>query len=61
VEAACRIGLTGPIRSPRYAHLQPILATGQDKTGPVRPPREEHVEHGGLVRGASYYAEGGAK
>lgn len=61
VEAACRIGLTGPTRSPRYAHLQPILATGQDKTGPVRPPREEHVEHGGLVRGASYYAEGGAK
>jgi len=61
VEAACRIGLAGPIRSPRYAHLQPILATGQDKTGPERPPREEHVEHGGLVRGASYYAEGGAK
>ena len=53
--------LAGPIRSPRYAHVQPILATSQDKTAELRPPREELVEHGGYVRGASYYAEGGAK
>lgn len=61
VEAACRIALAGPVRSPRYAHVQPILATNQDKAAGVRPPREELVEHGGYVRGASYYAEGGAK
>ncbi|MGO1699884.1 MAG: IS21 family transposase [Micrococcaceae bacterium] len=55
VEAACRLALAGPVRSPRYAHLQPILATGQDH---ARPAREEPVEHGGYVRGASYYAGG---
>ena len=60
VEAACRLALTGKVRSPRYAHLQPILATGQDKMAELRPPREEAVEHGGYVRGADYYA-GGAK
>lgn len=55
VEAACRITLAGPVRSPRYAHVQPILATGQDR---ARPARTEPVEHGGYVRGASYYAGG---
>jgi hypothetical protein len=30
VEAACELALRGPIRSPRYAHLRPILDTGQD-------------------------------
>ncbi|MDV8001435.1 IS21 family transposase [Rhodococcus sp. IEGM 1408] len=64
VEAACRIALAGPIRSPRYAHLRPILETGQDKpaapTGRAggRPPAEET---GGYVRGADYYAAGGAR
>lgn len=58
VEAACRIGLAGPVRSPRYAHLKPILATGQDKAAELRPPREQGLEHGGYVRGASYYAGG---
>jgi len=60
VEAACRLALAGPVRSPRYAHLQPVLATGQDQAAGLRPPREEAVEHGGYVRGADYYA-GGAK
>ncbi|WP_182357227.1 IS21 family transposase [Tomitella gaofuii] len=60
VEAACALALTGRIRSPRYAHLQPILATGQDKTATLRPPREEPAEDGGFVRGADYYA-GGAR
>lgn len=60
VEAACRLALTGKVRSPRYAHLQPILATGQDKMADLRPPRQEAVETGGYVRGADYYA-GGAK
>lgn len=55
VEAACRIALTGPVRSPRYAHVHPILATGQDHT---RADEAQPVEHGGYVRGASYYAGG---
>lgn len=58
VEAACALALTGRIRSPRYAHLHPILATGQDKTAQLRPPREEPAEQGGYVRGADYYAGG---
>lgn len=58
VEAACALALTGPVRSPRYAHVQPILATGQDKTAALRPPREEPDEIGGYVRGADYYARG---
>ncbi|WP_217995866.1 Mu transposase domain-containing protein [Kribbia dieselivorans] len=58
VEAAARLALAGPVRSPRYAHLHPILATGQDKTAGHRPPREEPVEVGGYVRGADYYAGG---
>lgn len=60
VEAACRLALAGRVRSPRYAHLQPILATEQDKAAGFRPPRDEPAEHGGFVRGAEYYA-GGAK
>jgi hypothetical protein len=52
--------LLGRVRSPRYAHLQPILATEQDKAAGLRPPRNEPAEHGGYVRGADYYA-GGAK
>jgi transposase len=60
VEAACRLALAGRVRSPRYAHLQPILATEQDKAAGLRPPRNEPAEHGGYVRGADYYA-GGAK
>lgn len=60
VEAASQLALTGRVRSPRYAHLQPILATGQDKTAGLRSPREEPAEEGGFVRGADYYA-GGAK
>ncbi|MGH8987721.1 MAG: IS21 family transposase [Acidimicrobiales bacterium] len=56
VEAACELALAGPVRSPRYAHLRPILDTGQDKTGgPVDPPAHEA---GGYVRGGDYYAGG---
>lgn len=58
VEAACRIALAGHVRSPRYVHLHPILATGQDQAARQRPPREEPVEEGGFVRGAGYYAGG---
>ncbi|SDC10582.1 Integrase core domain-containing protein, partial [Raineyella antarctica] len=58
VEAACRLALAGRVRSPRYAHLAPILATGQDQAAGLRPQRTEPVEDGGYVRGASYYAGG---
>ena len=61
VEAACALALVGRIRSPRYAHLEPLLATGQDKTASLRPPLEEPAEVGGFVRGADYYAGGGAR
>jgi transposase len=56
VEAACELALRGPIRSPRYAHLRPILDTGQDKTGNV--PDESEADDGGYVRGSAYYAGG---
>lgn len=60
LEVACGLALAGPVRSPRYVHIQPLLATGQDKTAGLRPPREEVAEEGGYVRGAEYYA-GGAR
>lgn len=64
VEAACRIALAGPIRSPRYAHLRPILETGQDT--PAAPTGRAGgqplaAETGGYVRGADYYAAGGTR
>ena len=60
VEEACRLALIR-VRSPRYAHLRPILQTGQDTTGPT-PPRHgpQAGEPSGYVRGADYYA-GGAR
>jgi transposase len=62
LEAACQIALDSRIRSPRYAHLRPILETGQDQTG-SRPPGSEPEstqgsEAAGYVRGADYYAGG---
>ena len=56
VEAACRIALAR-VRSPRYAHLRPILDTGQDQPG--RRPDPVGVAAAGYVRGADYY--GGAR
>lgn len=61
VEAVSARALAGRIRSPRYAHLEPLLATGQDKTASLHPRLEEPAEVGGFVRGADYYAGGGAK
>lgn len=58
VEAACALALKGRIRSPRYSHLHPILATGQDKV-PVGAPLEAQQEaSGGFVRGSDYYIGG---
>lgn len=61
VEAACQIALAR-LRSPRYAHLRPILETGQDQTGRRIPRFEPDVEDEpvGYVRGGDYYA-GGAR
>lgn len=54
VEAACALALTGRVRSPRYAHLRPILDTGQDQAKRL----VEAVDDGGYVRGGDYYAGG---
>ena len=57
IEAAAGVALAR-VRSPRYAHLRPILETKQDDPGnrdawatPGTPP-----EPTGYVRGADYYA-----
>ena len=55
LEAACALALRGPVRSPRYAHLRPILDTGQDKTGQAPEPESDD---GGYIRGSAYYAGG---
>ncbi len=60
LEAASRIALSAGIRSPRYAHLAPILATGQDKRRPDHTPPPAESTDAGFVRGADYYA-GGAR
>ncbi|MGP5733043.1 IS21 family transposase [Arthrobacter rhombi] len=57
VEAACLLALRGQIRSPRYAHLRPILETRQDQAAPPQDARGP-AEAGGYVRGADYYAGG---
>ena len=61
VEAASRIALGSRVRSPRYAHLRPILESGQDQVGRRRPtfaPPEPGSAPAGYVRGADYYAGG---
>lgn len=60
VEAACELALRGPVRTIRYAHLRPILDTGQDKTGQDPGPVVDDSSGGGYVRGSHYYA-GGAR
>lgn len=60
VERACEIALERRVRSPRYAHLKPLLESGQDQVS-KRHPRFEPVtsqtaEPAGYVRGADYYA-----
>ena len=62
VDTACRIALASRVRSPRYAHLRPILESGQDQPGRGRPGHEtaDPLASAGYVRGADYYA-GGAR
>lgn len=64
VEAAAGIALASRVKSPRYAHLRPILETNQDRTGrriPRLEPADPVAEPAGYVRGAGYYAGGGAR
>ncbi|WP_447950319.1 IS21 family transposase [Microbacterium aurum] len=60
VEAAAGIALQSRVRSPRYAHLRPILDSNQDQNGRRQPRFEPSVweEPAGYVRGADYYAGG---
>jgi len=57
LEAACAVALASRVPSPRYAHLRPILESGQDKTGELFLPEDDHAT-AGYVRGADYYAGG---
>lgn len=57
LEAACQIALSSSIRSPRYAHIHPILETGQDKLS-AQKEEQTPVDQGGYVRGAAYYSRG---
>lgn len=59
LEAACRVALQSQVRSPRYAHLRPILDTGQDRAS-IRNDSLPEPEPGGYVRGSDYYS-GGAR
>lgn len=61
VEAACELALNSRVRSPRYAHLRPILETRQDELqSQKRSPRfEPAAAPAGYVRGAAYYEEAG--
>ena len=55
LEAACAVALASRVPSPRYAHLRPILESGQDKTGEAFLTQDD-LEATGYVRGADYYA-----
>ncbi|GAA4378912.1 hypothetical protein GCM10023152_25910 [Agromyces bauzanensis] len=59
VEAAAGVALASRVRSPRYAHLRPILETNQDHPDGRNPRAEPAMaEPVGYVRGADYYAGG---
>ncbi|WP_262003893.1 IS21 family transposase [Microbacterium sp. Mcb102] len=62
VERACEIALASRVRSPRYAHLRPILESRQDELGSRSPrfaPSAENTPPAGYVRGADYYGGAG--
>ena len=60
VEVAAEIALSSRVRSPRYAHLRPILETNQDHPDGRSPWSEPAMigKPAGYVRGADYYAGG---
>ena len=53
LEKACAMALASGVGSPRYRHIEPILATNQDKID----DRGDSGDDGGWVRGADYYGE----
>lgn len=53
VEKACDIALSNGIRSPRYAHIEPILETNQDKLDADSGILTD--SDSGYIRGAEYY------
>lgn len=55
LEAACALALASRVPSPRYAHLRPILESGQDKTGEITH-HTDAIDTAGYVRGGDYYA-----
>ena len=56
VEAAAGVALASRVRSPRYAHLRPILETRQDDPAGREAWSTPAAEPAGYVRGADYYA-----
>jgi hypothetical protein len=52
VEAACKMAPDSGVRSPRYAHIKPILVTNRDK---MASAAEADAQATGYVRGADYY------
>lgn len=64
VEAAAGVALASRVRSPRYAHLRPILESQQETVGrrrrppiaPACPVPDGQAQPAGFVRGADYYA-----
>ena len=54
VEKACSMALESGIPSPRYAHIEPILKTGQDMRAADGGIYDDD-DTGGYVRGAEYY------
>ena len=55
LENACSLALQS-VASPRYAHIGPILESGQDATGGIP---DGAVDDAGWVRGGDYYADMG--
>lgn len=55
VERACGMVLESGVRTPKYAHIKPILETGQDKAREEGDGDEGGGGGRGYVRGADYY------
>ena len=63
LENACSLALQS-VASPRYAHIGPILESGQDIAGEIPDDAGDHGADGGddgagWVRGGDYYANMG--
>lgn len=59
LEKACSMALESGVGSPRYAHIEPILKTDQDRCLDSRGGDDDDDDGAGYVRGAIYY--GGAE